>query len=80
LDAYCYESNSKKRIYDLVGIINFNGNDKSGHYNAFCKNDIQKKWFLFNDSVCYFVDNIKKEIKYNEVYALVYKNRFFKKI
>ena len=80
LNAYCYESNSKKRIYDLVGIINFNGNDKSGHYNAFCKNDIQKKWFLFNDSVCYFVDNIKKEIKYNEVYALVYKNRFFKKI
>ena len=70
----------KKKKYDLIGIINFTGNNNTGHYNAFCKNDIQKKWFLFQDSICYFVENIKDEIKYDEVYALVYKNRYFQKV
>ena len=80
MNGYCYDNNSKTKIYDLIGIINFTGTNNTGHYNAFCINDIQKKWFLFQDSICYFVENIKDEIKYDEVYALVYKNRYFQKV
>ena len=80
MNGYCYDNNSKTKIYDLIGIINFTGTNITGHYNVFCKNDIQKKWFLFQDSICYFVENIKDEIKYDEVYALVYKNRYFQKV
>ena len=80
MNGYCYDNNSKTKIYDLIGIINFTGTNNTGHYNAFCLNDIQKKWFFFQDSICYFVENIKDEIKYDEVYALVYKNRYFQKV
>ena len=80
MSGYCYDNNSKKKLYDLVGIINFSGNSYTGHYNAFCKNDIHKKWFSFNDSMCSFIDNIEDEIKYDEVYILVYKNRYFQKV
>ena len=80
LNGYCYEKNSKNKIYDLIGVINFKGNHINGHYNAFCKNYIQKQWFLFNDSACYFIDDLKNEIKYDEVYTIIYKNRNFKKI
>ena len=72
--------NSKNKKYDLIGVINFKGNHINGHYNAYCKNYIQKQWFLFNDSACYFIDDLKNEIKYDEVYTIIYKNRNFKKI
>ena len=78
LDLNPYSYNRGNKIYDLIGIINFIGYDNNGHYNCFCKNDITKKWYLFNDSACFPIEDISKEIKYEEVYMLIYKNRNFK--
>ena len=44
------------------------------HYNAFCKNPIQNKWFKFNDTACFIINNIEEEIDYSNVYAVIYKN------
>ena len=49
-----------------------------GHYNCFCKNDITKEWYLFNDVCCFPIEDISKEINHENVYALIYKNRNFK--
>ena len=46
----------------------------TGHYNAFCKNPIKNKWYKFNDTVCFIINNIEKEIDYSNVYAVIYKN------
>jgi ubiquitin C-terminal hydrolase len=59
--------------YELISIINFSGNKASGHYNIYCKHHFEKKWYLFNDTVCFIVDDLKKEIKYEDVYAVIYK-------
>ncbi len=70
--------NDETKTYDLIGIINFIGDMNQGHYNCFCKNDITKKWYLFNDLSCFPIEDISKEINYENVYALIYKNRNFK--
>ena len=63
--------------YELISVINFVGNQASGHYNIYCKHHFDKKWYLFNDSVCFFVDDLKKEIRYEDVYAIIYKKISF---
>jgi uncharacterized UBP type Zn finger protein len=76
LNPFSYKSVNKR--YDLIGIINLKGDNNNGHYNCFCKNEITQKWYLFNDSACFPIEDISKEIKYEEVYMLIYKNRNFK--
>ena len=66
--------NSKNKKYDLIGVINFKGNYINGHYNAFCKNYIQKQWFLFNDSACFCIDDLKKKLnmmKYTQLFIKI---------
>ena len=70
--------NDETKTYDLIGIINFIGDMNKGHYNCFCKNDITKEWYLFNDVCCFPIEDISKEINHENVYALIYKNRNFK--
>ncbi|KAI5712666.1 ubiquitin carboxyl-terminal hydrolase 15-like [Diaphorina citri] len=36
--------------YDLVGVCNHYGTLGGGHYTAYAKNDIDKNWYLFDDS------------------------------
>jgi ubiquitin C-terminal hydrolase len=36
-------------IYELRGFIKHNGNEKSGHNYAFCKNMFDDKWNEYND-------------------------------
>lgn len=39
-------------IYELRGFIKHDGDEKSGHNYAFCKNMFDNKWYEFNDSIC----------------------------
>ena len=41
---------NKRYIYDLYGVSNHFGSMNGGHYTAFCKNPIVKKWYNFDDS------------------------------
>ena len=71
---------SQDNKYELISVINFTGNQAIGHYNIYCKHDIDKKWYLFNDSICYIVEDLKKEIKFEDVYAVIYKKVNFNNI
>ena len=73
LDLNPYSYNRVNKIYDLIGTINRDNNN--GHYNWFCKNDINKKCYLFNDLTCFQIEDLSKESKYEDVYMLIYKNR-----
>ena len=74
LSRFAEDNKTKDKKYELIGIINFEGNMVTGHYNAFCKNPIQNKWFKFNDTACFIINNIEEEIDYSNVYAVIYKN------
>ena len=75
LDLSKYYKGKKKteNYYELISIINFVGNNITGHYNVYCKHPLDNKWHLFNDSACYIINDITKDIKYEDVYAIVYK-------
>jgi len=51
---YCAESRDgpkgKKMVYDLYGVSNHFGSMGGGHYTAYCKNPVYKKWYDFDDS------------------------------
>jgi len=42
-----YQKNYK---YNLYAIVNHSGDVGSGHYFAYCKNFLNEKWYLYNDS------------------------------
>ena len=68
-----YKGEKTENCYELISIINFVGNNYTGHYNVYCKHPLDNKWHLFNDSACYIINDITKDIKYEDVYAIVYK-------
>lgn len=37
-------------LYDLVAVSNHYGSSSGGHYTAYAKNHLSKKWYEFNDS------------------------------
>lgn len=50
------ENKHEKMIYELFGIIVHAGDPTFGHYFAYCRPTIDKKWFLFNDNLVRLVD------------------------
>ena len=63
-----------KYTYSLYAVANHSGSVNGGHYYAYCKNSIDKKWYEFNDSSA-------KEMKESEVmsrnaYILFYEQNF----
>ena len=45
-------SNNSKKIYELIGIVTHLGESgQGGHFIAFCKSRVDKKWYCFNDSL-----------------------------
>ena len=72
LSPYTLDEISKLKKYELIGIINYDY--KTNHYNCFCKNPLKKKWYLFDDTDCCPIYDIEKEIIYENVYCLIYKN------
>ena len=45
LSRFAEDNKTKDKKYELIGIINFEGNMVTGHYNAFCKNPIQSLFY-----------------------------------
>lgn len=60
-------------VYDLYAISNHFGSLSGGHYTAFCKNPIYKKWYDFDDSN---VDRVNpSNLCTKAAYVLFYKLR-----
>ena len=62
-----------KTYFKLYAVISHIGpSSMSGHFVAYCRNDIDKKWYKYNDSI---VTPCEKEQEYNEgmPYILFYK-------
>lgn len=52
LDMNPHAKDGKKyELYNLYAISNHNGTMEGGHYTAFCRNPIHRKWYQCDDSV-----------------------------
>lgn len=51
--------NRRPPLYDLCGIVNHYGGLNGGHYTAACLNSESMKWYDYNDSKVYIVDDLK---------------------
>ena len=67
-----YENNNKAKEFNLFGLINHFGSLNFGHYTAICKNSINNKWYIFNDSVVEEIDD-ESDIVTNNAYLLFYR-------
>ena len=57
--------------FKLMGLCIQDGSLNSGHYYAICKNELNKKWYIYNDTN---VSNITKQNVFNKnPYCLFYK-------
>ena len=61
--------NFSNSIYELRGFIKHDGDEKSGHNYAFCKNMFDDKWYEYNDCIC---REIKDELNLNKIFFLCY--------
>ena len=61
-------------VYDLYGVVNHFGSLNGGHYTATCKNPMEKKWYAFNDSVVYAIEDPPEFDKF-AAYLLFYRKR-----
>ena len=57
--------------YNLYATVNHSGNLGGGHYVANCKNNLDKKWYHFNDETINYVDE-PHEIIDSSAYILFY--------
>ena len=72
LDMEKIITNSKKistSIYELRGFIKHDGDAKSGHNYAFCKNMFDDKWYEYNDDRCRAIND---KIDLNKVFFLCF--------
>ena len=56
-------------IYELRGFIKHEGDEKSGHNYAFCKNMFDDKWYEYNDDKC---RDVYGEPNLNKIFFLCY--------
>ena len=78
LDLFDYVIEKNKNTqYELISVIvHTGGSDMSGHFFAYCKSNIDKKWYRYNDSMVDMLDdNYQFTIKnYGLPYVLFYQN------
>ena len=48
-------------VYELIGVISIFSSSKF-HYIAFCKSPIDNKWYIYNDSLVSFIENIERNL------------------
>ena len=66
------DENCQHKGYSLIAVSTHIGKSgNSGHYVAYCKNLINNKWYLFNDSSCN--ETKFEKVKSYSPYILVYK-------
>ena len=71
LDKYCLNYKSKSTQYELSGLIIHNGGLNSGHYYSICKNTLENKWKVYNDTQV--IDIEESRLFNNHPYCLFYK-------
>eukprot|EP00800_Vazella_pourtalesii_P004852 TRINITY_DN1561_c0_g1_i13.p1 TRINITY_DN1561_c0_g1~~TRINITY_DN1561_c0_g1_i13.p1 ORF type:complete len:553 (+),score=134.80 TRINITY_DN1561_c0_g1_i13:1284-2942(+) len=64
---------SCSQVYDLYAVGNHHGGMTGGHYTAFCKNSISKKWYMMDDN--YVQEINEKKVLTSNAYLLFYKRR-----
>lgn len=67
--------NTNGAIYDLIGISNHSGSCHGGHYIAHCRNEINGKWYKFNDAYVSPVSDDKIKTETENAYILFYVKR-----
>jgi ubiquitin C-terminal hydrolase len=67
------KNNSENNIYDLYAVSNHYGSLNGGHYTAFAQNQINKRWYEFDDTDVSRVDSSKAVSKAG--YVLFYRRR-----
>lgn len=73
LDMTPYTVEQEKTIYELVGFVVHMGNLHGGHYYSICKNLIDKKWRLYNDTQIQILN--ENQIFHQKPYILFYKRQ-----
>jgi ubiquitin carboxyl-terminal hydrolase 4/11/15 len=74
MSKYVVESTSKgDATYDLYAVSNHFGSLSAGHYTAFAKNPVYKKWFNFDD--CDVSSSSESEVVTKAAYVLFYRRR-----
>ena len=75
LNPYVQEGHTddKSYLYDLYAVSNHFGSLSGGHYTAFCKNPLYKKWFNFDDTDVSHAN--EKDVVSKAAYVLFYKRR-----
>ena len=59
--------------YELIGLITHLGDSSmSGHFIAYCKSPVDKKWYLYNDSIVSKCDNNFDNLNNNESNSIPY--------
>ncbi|XP_065900654.1 ubiquitin carboxyl-terminal hydrolase 4-like isoform X3 [Dysidea avara] len=64
LSNYVINPDASKPVYNLFGVVNHYGGGTYGHYTAYAKNYLTGKWYHFDDSNVYEVD--EDEVVYFE--------------
>lgn len=65
------DSSAQTTTYDLLSVICHHGTASSGHYVAYCRNDLNQKWYEFDDQS---VTEVSESCVQNaEAYVLFYK-------
>ncbi len=64
-----HPKNISTSIYELRGFIKHDGDEKSGHNYAFCKNMFDDRWYEYNDDRCIAIND---KIDLNKVFFLCY--------
>jgi ubiquitin C-terminal hydrolase len=67
----------KNTIYSLYAVSNHMGTCNCGHYTSYCKNEINNKWYEFDDENIIHIpsENLEKEIITDKAYILFYKRQ-----
>ena len=75
IDLTKYVLNAQdKYIYNLYGVITHLGESgESGHFVASCKSPVDNKWYRYNDSIVYLINDFNKKVeKFGTPYILFY--------
>ena len=75
ISQFVVEKEKNQIIYQLYGVITHIGQSgPSAHFVSSCKSPVDNKWYRYNDSIVYLINDIQKEvIDFGTPYILFYK-------
>ncbi len=63
--------------YELIGVLTHLGpSGMSGHFIAYCKSPVNKKWYRYNDAQVTQCSDVENEIKTNGIPYVLYYQRY----